>query len=172
MRWALVFLPHHLVSISSRGILNHVRSWEKSPDGCGRKKLNIRKASRIFSIKKPQSPDRKVCQGARFCQRVSTVILLQLGEGNFTPLEPSCFIIGLAISLLCLYPRDNPKLYGKRRKAIQWERIVFFSTNSAGTRYPRAKIMNLDSDLISFTKINWKWISDLIHLGHFKYRSI
>ena len=37
----------------------------------------------------------------------------------------------------------------KRRKAIQWERIVFFSTNSAGTRYPRAKIMNLDSDLTS-----------------------
>ena len=52
MRWALVFLPHHIFSISSRGILNHVRSWEKSPDGCGRKKLNIRKASRIFSIKK------------------------------------------------------------------------------------------------------------------------
>ena len=53
MKWALVFLLHHLVSISSRGILNLVRSWQKSLGGCGRKKLNIRKFSRIFSIKKP-----------------------------------------------------------------------------------------------------------------------
>lgn len=55
--------------------------------------------------------------------------------------------------------RQSRLIFDKGTKAIKWGKV--FSTSSTGTTgHPYAKITNLDTDLMLFSKINSKQITD------------
>ena len=49
----------------------------------------------------------------------------------------------------------------KEQRQYNGEKLVFLTSGAGTTRHPHAKKLNLDTDVISFTKINWKWVKDL-----------
>ena len=55
-------------------------------------------------------------------------------------------------------------IFDKEAKAIQWRKDTLFKNNAGTTGHSHGK--NLETDLVSFTKIISKWITS--SLGHSK----
>ena len=62
----------------------------------------------------------------------------------------------------------NQLIFNKWAKAIQWSKDSLSNNGAGTTGLSHAKKMNLDTDIILFTNINLKWITDL----HRKWKTI